>query len=287
MAFAFENAHDGVEELGEKTMGFMCERLPYAAALIRLPLEDINYAAKDMISVEKRDRNPKADKTMGGLYHGWYRLLRVAYQLELAPMLNHTEKLQRKNVDIVDWVEDIVLQARTPFSTRGVELEFKTDMQSHQVAINPRYLSRALWQLLSNALKAYYPDEEGTVTVSLQSSRGQVLITVADDGCGISPEQMERVFKMYGYYGHIPSDEDGYGIGLPVSRHIAELHGGRLMLSSTEGKGTTVTLALPDVRTDEKFIEPISIHGSGFPVALIELSDGLNKEAFLQRYLDF
>ncbi len=288
MAFGFDYVHDGMEEYDDNARKFLCEMLPYVGAQVRIPLDDMYHAARDVAPDEKRDEDPELDELMSSYNRAWYRMLRLANQLELATILNRKDPLPRKNVDIIEWLDDIILEAKAMFAVRGIELVFKTDMQSHQVAINPEYLHRAMWQLLSNALKAY-PEvrHNGTVTVSVQKNRQQVLISVADDGCGISAERMDWIFKLYTIHGHMPMEEDGVGLGLPTTRHIAELHGGRLMLSSTEDKGTTVTVALPDKCTNEPFRESIFIYGSGFPVVLIELADGLPNEAYLQRYLDF
>ena len=288
MAFGYEYVHDGMEEFDDNARHLLCEMLPYVGAQVRVPLENMYHAGRDMVSREKRDEDPELDEIMAGYNRAWYRMLRLANQLELATILNRKDPLPRKNVDIVEWLDDIILEAKAMFAVRGITLEYKTDMQRHQVAINPEYLRRAMWQLLSNALKSF-PEERvsGTVTVTVQKSRQQLLISVADDGRGISAERMDWVFKLYTIYGQVPDEEEGYGLGLPATRHIAELHGGRLMLSSTEDEGTTVTLALPDKCTNEPFRESIFIYGSGFPVVLIELSDGLPNEAYLQRYLDF
>lgn len=288
MAFGFDYVHDGMEEYDENARRFLCEMLPYAGTQVRLPLEAMYYAARDVAPEEKRDEDPELDEIMSGYNRAWFRMLRLANQLELAPILNRKDPLPRKNVDIIEWLDDIMVEARAMFAVRGIKLVFKTDMVSHQLAINPEYLHRSMWQLLSNALKAY-PEERdsGTVTVSVQKNRQQVLISVTDDGCGISAERMDWIFKLYTIHGQMPQEEEGFGLGLPVARHVAELHGGRLMLSSAEGKGTTVTVALPDKCTDEPFRESIFIYGSGFPVVLIELADGLPNEAYLQRYLDF
>ena len=141
-----------------------------------------------------------------------------------------------------------------------------------------------MWNLLSNALK-FTPDG-GTVTVSLRFGHKQVLLVVADTGCGIPAGDMETVFDGYLHPERLAVLPSGLGLGLPLCRCIAEGHGGRLLLDSKEGQGTTVTLALPD-ETMGDVVEDVTFdYAGGFQPALVGLADGLSFEAFLQRHSD-
>lgn len=103
-------------------------------------------------------------------------------------------------------------------------------------------LERVLENLLSNALKYSTPDQ--VVDVSVGQEADWVVVRVQDRGVGIPPEEIPHVFTRY-YRATTAQGVPGTGLGLAGSKRIVEQHGGYLMLESTQGKGTTVTLYLP------------------------------------------
>jgi two-component system sporulation sensor kinase A len=83
-------------------------------------------------------------------------------------------------------------------------------------------------------------EEKQIIRVSLAESNGQIVLKIADEGCGIPPEIAYRVFDPY-----FSTKESGTGLGLPITRTIIEKHNGEIAFESGEGKGTTVTVTLP------------------------------------------
>ncbi len=103
-------------------------------------------------------------------------------------------------------------------------------------------LERVLENLLGNALKYSGPEQPVTVTVGQEAD--WVVVRVQDRGVGIPTEEVPHVFTRY-YRATTAQGIPGTGLGLAGSKRIVEQHGGYLMLESTVGKGTTVTLYLP------------------------------------------
>jgi signal transduction histidine kinase len=99
--------------------------------------------------------------------------------------------------------------------------------------------------LIDNAL-CYAPSEDNEITVTAERKPGEISIQVIDQGCGMSPEQVERATEPF--YRADPArcrNTGGFGLGLYLCRRIAEAHGGTLDIRSEEGRGTQVTLRLP------------------------------------------
>lgn len=107
-------------------------------------------------------------------------------------------------------------------------------------------LRQVFINIIDNALK--YSDKEGVVTINAEETDGQVIIVIADNGCGISAKDLPKVKQKF-YKAN--QTVRGSGIGLAVADEIVKLHNGTLDIDSTEGVGTTVTIKIP-VLIEEK-----------------------------------
>jgi PAS domain S-box-containing protein len=120
------------------------------------------------------------------------------------------------------------------------------------VRTDPMRMNQILTNLLSNALK--YTPSDGRVTVHLgpvHAHASGVRLEVADDGPGMSREEVEIALGRFGRIRHGNDHEtDGVGLGLPIAHDIAAALGGWLSVDSARGRGTTVTVELPDLERD-------------------------------------
>jgi two-component system cell cycle sensor histidine kinase PleC len=107
-----------------------------------------------------------------------------------------------------------------------------------------RRLRQCVVNLLANAIK-FAPGGEVTLSARIVAGGG-IEIQVADNGCGIPPDQLEQVFQPFHQVeNELSRSTNGTGLGLPLSRKLAERHGGTLDLQSAVGQGTTAVLCLP------------------------------------------
>lgn len=95
-----------------------------------------------------------------------------------------------------------------------------------------------LGNLVANAYQAM--PEGGNLTISAQAEKEKVSLFITDTGCGISKENMEKIFEPL-----FTTRARGIGLGLAVSRNLVELNGGSVEVESEAGKGSTFTVALP------------------------------------------
>jgi signal transduction histidine kinase len=108
------------------------------------------------------------------------------------------------------------------------------------------YLASVLYNLLANALK--YAPQGGQVTVRAQVQDETVAGMVADEGPGIAPEHLTRIFEPYYRAPQVGRQTDGLGLGLYISRAIMVAHGGRMWAESQVGHGTQIHFTIPAIR---------------------------------------
>jgi signal transduction histidine kinase len=109
-----------------------------------------------------------------------------------------------------------------------------------------RKLRQILLNLLSNAIK--FTPTGGTITIGARlDTQGQFQLSVIDTGVGIAEEDIPKALAVFGQV-HRSQSHEGTGLGLPLCKMFAELHGGKLLLSSTVGEGTTVKILFPSER---------------------------------------
>ncbi len=129
----------------------------------------------------------------------------------------------------------------------SVNIDIPSDFQ---FAADATFLKRMLLNLLTNAVK--FTPSGGTVTVGarqlgeMQERSRMIEITVIDTGIGMSPAQVEIALLPFRQVdGSLSRQHEGTGLGLPLARSLAELHGGKLVVESELGVGTTVRITLP------------------------------------------
>ena len=111
------------------------------------------------------------------------------------------------------------------------------------------HLSEILVNLLQNAREAV--GEAGTITVTALCHRDQTVeISVQDDGPGIAPDQLSRIFEAY-----FTTKERGTGLGLAIVKHNTELYSGTVRVESELGKGAKFTVSFPAKASPKPFIQ--------------------------------
>jgi signal transduction histidine kinase len=109
---------------------------------------------------------------------------------------------------------------------------------------DPDRIVQVLRNLLDNAVK--YSPEGGLIVVRGEVREDEVVVSVADQGVGLNPEHLNRLFeKFFRARSSLGRHVVGSGLGLPISRTIVESHGGRIWAESQVGQGTTLFFALP------------------------------------------
>jgi signal transduction histidine kinase len=120
----------------------------------------------------------------------------------------------------------------------GIEIAFEAPPDPIWVSFDGRLLTRALRNLLENALRASAGG--GKVSVEMRAEKGGAEILVSDTGTGVAPDQLGRIFDPY-----FSTHDSGTGLGLPIARRIIEEHGGEIHARNRAGGGLVVRVTLP------------------------------------------
>jgi signal transduction histidine kinase len=154
-------------------------------------------------------------------------------------------EFRHERVDVGDVVERATAATAALFETTGLELRREVAPDLPAVDGDPHRLVQVVINLLSNAVK-FTPSGSVTVRASAADDGAAVVVSVADTGTGIAPEDHDRVFEQFTQAGDTLSEAPrGTGLGLAICRQIVEHHGGRIWLESELGAGSTFSFSLP------------------------------------------
>lgn len=154
-------------------------------------------------------------------------------------------ELKKQPVDLRLTIHDsVVLQKQT---SKRHEIIFARPPASIECNCDPTRITQVLNNLLSNAIR--YSPSGGEVSVSLSAENNQAVIRVADEGIGISPEDLDKVFEPFRRTRLTKETIPGVGLGLSISKRIIEGHSGTIEVKSAPGEGSVFTIKLPLLRT--------------------------------------
>jgi two-component system, OmpR family, sensor kinase len=150
--------------------------------------------------------------------------------------------LIRRRCDLRQIAKATARELRPIAAQHGVTIQLNG--RNGPVEADPERLEQVVRNLLDNAIR--YSSPGGTIIVEIKTHDAQVELAVRDEGPGIAPPALERVFERF-YRGNPAAShaEGGSGLGLAICREIAEAHGGGMCATSTVGQGSTFRLSLP------------------------------------------
>ncbi|HYF43639.1 MAG TPA: PAS domain S-box protein [Ramlibacter sp.] len=160
-------------------------------------------------------------------------------------------KLRKELVSLSEVVSRSVETARPQVEARRHWLRVEQPPEPVYVNCDPTRISQVIQNLLVNA--ARYTPEGGRIVVRSELTGNFVAVSVADNGRGLAPEDLERIFELFVQGEGISPSDSGLGIGLTLARSLVELHGGRLDAESPGlGQGSTFTFRLPVAEVTEE-----------------------------------
>jgi two-component system, cell cycle sensor histidine kinase PleC len=202
--------------------------------------------------------NPKQRGYVANIHQGGGFLLRVINDiLDLAQV--NAGKLQlheEKDVELDRIAAACIALVEEQAIAGGLRLSLTIEDRMPRVTVDSTRLTQILLNLLSNAVK--FTDPGGSVTLAIRRGQnGGILLEVRDTGSGMTAAEIDIALQPFGQIdGGLSRRHNGTGLGLPLARELAELHGGSLFVSSERGRGTTVSVTLPAARVSADTTAP-------------------------------
>lgn len=164
--------------------------------------------------------------------------------LDVKRLESGNQELQFSEIDVENLLAQSVSSISPTAAEKQIEIRHKTNSSLPVLRADSPLLAQAVVNLLSNAVK--YSPTETFITVEALKADSELKIIIKDNGYGIPPESLERIFdKFYRLNRDETSETIGTGLGLSFVKEVAEKHGGRVSVESEENIGSTFTLHLP------------------------------------------
>jgi len=165
--------------------------------------------------------------------------------LDVSRIVSGRLRLDVQATDLSEVVAATVETVRPSAEAKHIELRTVIDPGAASVSGDPQRLQQVVWNLLSNAVK--FTPRGGRVRVTLERSGSDVELSVIDNGKGIAAHLLPRVFERFWQAdASATREQGGLGLGLAITRHLVELHGGTVAVESAgAGQGSTFRVRLP------------------------------------------
>jgi len=223
---------------------------------LRTPLNAMLGFAQ-LLEIDRRNPLSPAQRPWVGQIQqaGWHLLEMINDVLDLSRIDSGNLRLETTTLDLGPLVEATTALVASDAARRGIRISQDLTPGTSAVLGDATRVKQILTNLLSNAVK--YNIDNGRVHIASRLAAPDVVeVSVTDTGLGMTPEQMEELFRPFNRLGRERTALQGTGIGLVISRRLAELMGGSIRVKSVPGEGSSFILKLP------KAIDPDTVRSS-------------------------
>ena len=212
---------------------------------IRTPLTLILCSIEKLISNFKL--NPKQEKEALTIDKNVNNLLELTNELLAIHKMetgNYQLKVQKSDMNL--FIKNIKIIFKSLAKSKGIKISIDSFKPELFIWFDKNALEKIMYNLVSNAIKHTNNGGKIVIRVFPSSDEGLLIIEVIDNGSGIDPNYISKIFnRFYHHGGNMDRYVNGFGIGLSLTKSMIELHKGIISVSSELNKGTTFTLNLP------------------------------------------
>jgi PAS domain S-box-containing protein len=225
---------------------------------LRTPLAVIKGYSTMLLDYDRRLPDTEKQQHLRSIDRATDRLTElVDHLLDMSRMDAGLMRLEKAPADISVIIEEAVSDARLTAPVGKVISHVRNRLPA--VNIDARRIRQVLDNLIDNAIK--YSGSESGVMINAECTGTALRVSVADEGIGIPPEEIEKVFdRMYRAEQRLTQGSKGLGLGLSVCRGMVEAHGGKIWVESQVGVGSTFYFTLPLVNEGEEGYDDANPH---------------------------
>jgi two-component system, sensor histidine kinase and response regulator len=212
---------------------------------LRTPMTAIRSFTDNMLDGVAGPLNERQRTYLTRIGHNLNRLTRIINQLlDWSRIDLHQEVLRLEPLCLKQLSTLVVDSLRTVAEEKHISIDLCAPDDLPAVCGDRDKVEQILWNLIGNAVKFTAP--HGAVTVTADAApEGVVQVCVADNGCGIAPEHLPRIFNEFSKVPSAMATSQGAQLGLFITKSLVTMHGGRIWIESTQGVGTHVRFTLP------------------------------------------
>jgi PAS domain S-box-containing protein len=218
---------------------------------LRTPLTSIRGSIQLVVGEPGSVPDPEHRTLLQIALNNCERLVRIINDiLDVSKIESGNLPLHKKAVNVAELIRQSVDVVASPARNAGVRVDVKLPADLRPVMVDQDRIVQALVNLLSNAVK--FAPSGSTVTVAAMAGEQTVTVSVTDEGEGIAPENLSRLFRKFQQVDSSSSRrKGGTGLGLAITKALVEQHGGRIFVDSALNKGTRFSITLPLATAEE------------------------------------
>jgi signal transduction histidine kinase len=275
---------------GDDVMPQYTDVIASSSIALREPLAVLKHASDIVLPLAEKSTDGKTREYAAMMYRGVFGIMRALNRLDAFVHLVGGEAAPtRSGATHFDLLRVCRELSRTVSQTLDLDpgrLTFSSALRTKMVVGERQLIERMVLCLISNALTFTTP--ESVIDIEVKETEGRAVITVSDDGGGISDDARHNVWARYGQWREFDDTRRGGGFGLTVVQSIAKQHGGGALIESRPGEGTRVIVFIDAERKNETVSdEPVQYSTAlGMTEIFTELVELIPSDKFSMKYLD-
>lgn len=232
----------GFKELDEMKSGFVAT----VSHELRTPLTAISMSLRLMQDERIGTLNGEQLKLTEAMREEIKRLLKIVNELlNLAKIQSGTDVVNKKITKIDDLIDAAVTPMLMQIEQKNISFNLDIEPNLPEVNVDSNKIAWVLINLIANAIR--YIPEKGIIKLSVYNKANEILFTVEDNGAGIEPQNINKIFGKFVQIEkrNIEQQHKGVGLGLAISKEFVHAHGGKIWVESEIGKGSKFYFTIP------------------------------------------
>ncbi|MBQ7345220.1 MAG: HAMP domain-containing histidine kinase [Oscillospiraceae bacterium] len=257
------------------------DALALAAMKLRDPLSDINAIIDQLSPLIRDQEGDTAQHYLDVLHRRMFQIHRMVCNMSDASRYVSSSAPKLEYVELCSTLEDLLDRIEALTSAVGIKLTWDLPLVDVPTMADVERLERAVYNMISNAMKA--TPTGGTIHVTLKRRKERAYLSVRDHGAGIDPQITGSAFTRFRRPPGLESFQEGLGLGMTLICCGAAAHGGTVLIDHPADGGTRVTMSIPLRRSTDSMVRSDTLiydYAGEQDHGLLELSDILPPEAY-------